>query len=181
MAPSDTPLEFRRELDLGAGAIERAGKALRADVSRTVKPDIVMDAELPFPFRSDCLRRIFCFDLVEHITDVPEFMSEVHRVLEPNGTVLITTPHFSCANSFSDPTHRHHFGLRSFDCFTEQHALKYYSGARFAFVRKVLRFHGGPIDALVRHIAYRYADFYEHRLAWMFPAWYLEFEMRAEK
>lgn len=170
-----------RELDLGAGAVSRAPGAWRADSSRSVRPDVVLNAEAPLPFRSDCLKRIFCFDLVEHIADVPEFMTEVHRVLEPNGTVLITTPHYSCANSYSDPTHKHHFGLRSFDCFTEEHALSYYSGARYEFVNKTLRFHGGIVDSLMRRIAERWPDTYEHRLGWVFPAWYLEFEMRAVK
>jgi len=101
----------------------RAPGALRADRSKSVRPDVVLDAEAPLPFRSDCLRRIFCFDLLEHISNVPDFMAEVFRILEPNGTVLITTPHYSCANSYSDPTHKHHFGFRSFDCFTEEHAL----------------------------------------------------------
>ena len=140
-----------------------------------------MNAEAPLPFRGGCLRRIFCFDLVEHIANVPDFLTEVHRVLEPNGTVLITTPHYSCANSYSDPTHKHHFGLRSFDCFTEKHALSYYSSARFELVNKTLRFHGGPVDSLLRRLAERFPDFYEHRLAWIFPAWYMELELRAVK
>jgi len=33
----------------------------------------------------------------------------------------------------------------------------------------------------VRRIAQRWPDYYEHRLAWMFPAWYLEFELAAVK
>ena len=94
---------------------------------------------------------------------------------------MITTPHFSCANSYSDPTHRHHFGWRSFDCFTEQHGLSYYSGARFEIESHTLRFHGGVVDSVMRRIANRWPDLYEHRLAWMFPAWYLEFELRAVK
>ena len=118
---------------------------------------------------------------MEHIANVPDLMTEIHRVLEPNGTVLITTPHYSCANSYSDPTHRHHFGWRSFDCFTEEHALSYYSGARFEFVSRTLRFHGGLVDSLMRRIANRLPGLYERRFAWVFPAWYLEFELRVVK
>jgi len=166
---------------MGAGNVERAPGAIRADVSREVKPDVVLNAEKPLPFRNGCMRRIFCFDLVEHITDLPGFMGELHRILEPKGTVRITTPHFSCANSYSDPTHRHHFGWRSFDCFTGEHALSYYSSARFEIATRILRFHGGPLDALVRRLANRWPDLYEHRLAWIFPAWYLDIELRAEQ
>lgn len=154
---------------------------MRADRSVEVRPDVVLDAEATLPFRSDCMRRIFCFDLIEHVASVPELMTEIHRILEPGGSVLITTPHYSCANSYSDPTHRQHFGWRSLDCFTETHALSYYSQAKFEFLTKILRFYGGPADSIMRRIANRFPDFYERRLAWVFPAWYLEFEMRAVK
>jgi SAM-dependent methyltransferase len=168
-------------MDLGAGTVVRVPGALRADHARAARPDIVLDASRPLPFADGTIERVFCHDLVEHLSDIPAFLAEIHRVLGPEGTVFITTPHFSCANSYTDPTHRHHLGWRSFDYFTEEHALQYYSSARFRITHRVLRFHGGPLDALVRRIAQRWPDYYEHRLAWVFPAWYLEFELTALK
>jgi len=171
----------RRELDLGAGSVVRAPDAIRADIARAVGPDIVLDASQALPFRSGSLDRIYCFDLIEHIEDIPALMAELHRVLRPGGTVLLTTPHFSCANAHTDPTHKHQFGWRSFDYFTAEHGLGYYSAARFGIARRILRFHGGLLDAFVRRIAHRWPEWYEHRLAWICPAWYLEFELAAEK
>lgn len=159
----------------------RAPGAVRADSALTVRPDVVLDASRDLPFRTGSLARVYCFDLVEHIADVPRLMAELHRVLEPGGTALITTPHFSCANAHTDPTHRHQFGWRSFDYFTHAHELRYYSAARFRISRRVLRFHGGLLDAVVRRFANRWPDLYEHRLAWIVPAWYLEVELVAEK
>jgi predicted SAM-dependent methyltransferase len=170
-----------RELDLGAGAVVRAPGAIRADISRDVRPDVVVNAARGLPFRTGSLSRVSCFDLVEHLEDIPALMREIHRILEPGGTVFLTTPHYSCANSYTDPTHKQHFGWRSFDYFTAEHALRYYSTARFRIARRVLRFHGGVVDAVVRRIAAVWPDFYEHRLAWIFPAWYLEFELQAVK
>lgn len=170
-----------RWVDLGAGTVVRVPGAIRADHARAVRPDVVLDAALPLPFADGSLERVFCYDLVEHVADLPALMSEVHRVLTPGGTVFITTPHFSCANSYTDPTHQHHLGWRSLDYFADEHALSYYSTARFRITRRILRFHGGIIDALVRRIANRWPDFYEHRLAWIFPAWYLEFELTVVK
>ena len=170
-----------RRLDLGAGAVHRVPDALRADLSVAVHPDVVLNAATPLPFRSDSFAAVYCFDLVEHIEDLASLMAEIHRVLAPGGTVLITTPHFSCANSYTDPTHRHHLGYRSCDYFTEDHALRYYSAARFRISQRILRFHGGVLDAIVRRIAARWPDFYEHRLAWLLPAFYLEFELTAVK
>ena len=170
-----------RELDLGAGSVVRVPGALRADSARAVRPDVVLDAARDLPFRTGSLLRVYCFDLVEHIADVPRLMAEIHRVLQPEGSVLITTPHFSCANAHTDPTHRHHFGWRSFDYFTADHDLKYYSAARFRIAHRTLRFHGGLLDAVARRFARRWPDWYEHRLAWIRPAWYLEFELVAVK
>jgi SAM-dependent methyltransferase len=167
------------ELDLGAGIVTRAPGAIRADFARAAKPDVVLDAGRPLPFKTGSIARVYCFDLLEHLSDVPAAVSEMHRVLAPGGTVLLTVPHFSCANTFTDPTHRHQFGWRSFDYFEPGHGQYYYTGGRFHVVRRTLRFHGGPLDAVVRRVAARWPDWYEHRLAWVFPAWYLEFELRA--
>jgi SAM-dependent methyltransferase len=166
------------ELDLGAGSVVRVPGALRADRARAVRPDLVLDVEAPLPFRDGALSRIYCFDLLEHVRDLTGLMGEIHRVLGPGGTLLLTTPHFSCANAHTDPTHVHRFGLRSFDYFTGAHPLSYYSRARFRITRRVLRFHGGPVDAVARRVAARWPDFYEHRLAWLLPAWYMEIELQ---
>lgn len=179
MPPTDG--SHKRELDLGAGKVVRVPGALRADSSRQVGPDVVLDAQAPLPFRESSLEGVYCFDLVEHIDDIPSLMSEIHRVLVPGGSVHITTPHFSYANTYTDPTHRHHFGWRSFDYFSSDHTLAYYSSARFEVTSRILRFHGGVVDAIVRRIVNRWPDWYEHRLAWIFPAWYLEFELTALK
>jgi SAM-dependent methyltransferase len=142
---------------------------------------VVLDVSGGLPFCTNSLSRIWCYDVVEHIEDIPALMGELHRVLEPNGTLFVTTPHFSCANSWTDPTHKHHFGWRSFDYFTAQHALHYYSTARYEIVHRVLRFHSGLVDGIIRRFAKRWPDIYEHRWAWIFPAWYLEFELKAIK
>ncbi len=128
-------------LDLGAGAVSRVPGAIKADLSISVVPDIVLNAESGLPFRDSSLQKVVCFDVLEHVANLSSVMSEIHRVLEPTGTLLLTTPHFSCANSYTDPTHKHHFSLKSFDYFTEGHDLSYYSRARFTVRRKILRFH----------------------------------------
>ena len=162
-------------LDLGSGNIRRDGR-LRGDIVAATAPDVVLDASR-LPFREESFDAVECFDLVEHVGSLTELMGEIHRSLKPGGRVLITTPHFSCANSYTDPTHVHHLGIRAFDYFEESHELSYYSQFRYRVLRRVIRFHGGLIDALIRRIAERWPDFYEHRLCWIFPAWYIEVEL----
>ena len=180
---SDPPATSRRHhtVDLGAGEVARAPGAIRADRSRRVNPDVVLDASAGLPFATSSLEKVYCFDLLEHVDDLVDVITEIHRVLRPGGHLFVTTPHFSCANSYTDPTHRHHLGWRSFDYFADGHALSYYSQARYRIRHRILRFHGGLIDALVRRIANRWPDWYERRLAWLRPAWYLEIDLVAQK
>ncbi len=168
-------------MDLGAGAVSRAPGAIRADRSRTVRPDVVLNATASLPFATSSLERVYSFDLLEHVDDLVAVMTEIHRVLRPGGHLFVTTPHFSCANSYTDPTHKHHFGWRSFDYFVNGHELSYYTEARYRIGHRTLRFHGGLVDSLVRRIANRWPDWYEHRLAWLRPAWYLDLDLVAQK
>jgi SAM-dependent methyltransferase len=108
-------------------------------------------------------------------------MQEIHRVLRPGGVLRLTTPHFSSPNAYTDPTHRRALGLRSFDYFTDGHPLAYYSTARFRVRTRQLMFKGRLTGALMRRLARRWPAFYEDRLAWMFPAWFLYFELEAVK
>jgi predicted SAM-dependent methyltransferase len=102
-----------RELNLGCGTRRREGW-LNVDRVARVLPDLVWDLDqYPYPLATSHFRWIFAGDVVEHLRNIPDFMQEVHRLLEAGGCVEITTPHFSCANSYTDPTHRHHLGYFS--------------------------------------------------------------------
>lgn len=170
-----------RELNLGCGHRRRDG-CLNVDRVARVEPDLVWDLDqFPYPLPDSHFSRIYASDVVEHLASVPGFMSEVHRLLAPDGLLEITTPHFSCANSFTDPTHRHHLGYFSFDYFTVGGELDYYSDARFEIVDRQIVFRHGHLNRLVSKLANRHPGIYEQRFAWMFPAWFLIFRLAALK
>ena len=87
-------------------------------------------------------------------------------------------PHFSSANAHTDPTHRTSFGYLSFDYVTGMHAHDYYTRDRFEMVSRQIQFQPGLVNRLVRRAAHRWPERYEQRFAWMFPAWFLRFELR---
>ena len=122
-----------------------------------------------------------CKEVIEHLADIVRAMEELHRIGRPGARVHITTPHFSCANSFTDPTHRHHLGCFSFDYFTGGNQWGFYTTARFRAVRRRLHFYGRYKNLHVSWLANRFPRFYEEHLAWMFPAWYLSFELEVIK
>lgn len=166
------------KLDIGAGTVEHLPGAIRLDLARAAKPHVVANLDKgALPFRAGTFEVVGAYDVIEHVADMVALFEEVHRVLKPAGVFYITTPHFSSANSWTDPTHRRHLGLRSFDYFSPQHALAYYSRARFRVRAARLFFKGAILGRLAFHIARRWPAFYEDRLAWMLPGWMMYVEL----
>lgn len=52
------------------------------------------------PFEDNFFDVIVSVETVEHIHDDISFLKEVHRVLKPNGKILLTTPHHGFGNPF---------------------------------------------------------------------------------
>jgi ubiquinone/menaquinone biosynthesis C-methylase UbiE len=170
-------------LSVGCGRKSSEPDVIRLDKSSKVEADIVWDLdELPYPFDDSRFSEIECFDVIEHLQDIPKTLEEFYRILEPNGTLKITTPHFSCANSFVDPTHKWHLSYFSFDYFCQEHKLSYYSDAKYTIKRRHIQFQGGRFNrAIISRLANKFPHTYEQRWAWIFPAWYLYFELEASK
>jgi SAM-dependent methyltransferase len=171
-----------RVLDVGAGRDRSTVGAVTVDCVAGTRPDVVHDLDrYPWPFETGSFDVIVCKEVIEHLADVVRAMEEMHRIGRPGARVHITTPHFSCANSFTDPTHRHHLGYFSFDHFTGENQWNFYTAARFRTVGRRLRFYGRYKNLHVSWVANRFPRFYEEHLAWIFPAWYRAFELEVVK
>ena len=171
-----------RILNLGAGRDRSAPNEVTVDRSAATSPDIVHDLDChPWPMATGSFDTIVCEEVIEHLADIVRTMEEIHRIGRPGARVHITTPHFSCANSFTDPTHRHHLGWFSFDYFTGENEWDFYTPVRFRTVRRRLHFYGRYKNRHVSWLANRFPRFYEEHLAWVFPAWYLSFELEVIK
>ena len=145
-----------------------------------MEPDLVWDLDRrPYPLPRKHFEHVYAFDVVEHLASVQEFVEEAHALLAPGGILEITTPHFSSANSFTDPTHRHHLGYFSFDYFTAGSQWGFYSGVRFEIAQRALVFHMSLPGKLMSRFANRRPELYERRLTWIWPAWFLIFKLRA--
>ena len=179
--PERAPASDYATLNLGAGTAGQLPGALRLDRARTTRPHVVADLDAGLPFRGGSFRLVAAYDVVEHVADLVALVEEVHRVLRPGGRFQCTTPHFSSANAFTDPTHRRALGLRSFDYFADGHPLAFYSRARFRVRTATLHFKGKLLGRLLFHVARRWPQWYEDRLAWVFPGWFLLFELEAVK
>jgi SAM-dependent methyltransferase len=171
----------RDVLNLGCGR-KRINDALNVDISPEVGAEVVHDlASLPWPLPSDAFREVYAHDVIEHLDNVVGAMEEIHRICRPGARVHITVPHFSSANAYTDPTHRHQFSCFSFDYFGSDHELAFYSRARFRRHRAQIVFYPSVVNKIVHRLANLKPDVYEQRWAWMFPAWFLSIELEALK
>jgi len=156
--------------------------ALNVDMSPDVGADVVHDlSSMPWPLPSNEFREVFAHDVIEHLDHIVGAMEEIHRVCRPGALVHITVPHFSSANAYTDPTHRHQFSCFSFDYFGAGHDLAFYSRARFERRRSQIVFYPTTMNKIVHRLANRKPKSYEQRWAWMFPAWFLSVELEALK
>lgn len=175
----DTPKYDR--LNLGCGHKYLSG-AINLDVTPSTNPDLVHDLnQRPWPFPDNHFREVLAYDVIEHLEHFIPTLEEIHRVCREGAVVRVTVPHFSCANAFTDPTHRQRFGYFSMDYVTGDNDLEFYTSARFKTLSRRLLFYPSLIDKLVWRLANRYPEAYERRWAWIFPAWYLHFELEVLK
>jgi len=108
-------------LDLGCGKNKiKRGDAVVVGVD--IEPDSGADVihnlnKFPYPFKDNEFDEIICFDILEHLKDIPAVMKEIHRIGKKGAIVKIRTPHFSSPYTSIDPTHLRGFSVFSFDCF----------------------------------------------------------------
>lgn len=172
-----------KKLSVGCGNQKPEPNLVRLDISAEVNPDVVWDLdEFPYPFANSEFDEIECLDVIEHLADIPKTLEEFNRIIKPGGILKITTPHFSCANSYIDPTHKWHLSYFSFDFFCEGHQFYYYSNARYRIRNRCILFQKGWLNKrIMGKLANKFPKTYEQRWAWIIPAWFLYFELEAVK
>jgi SAM-dependent methyltransferase len=55
----------------------------------------IQDVTLGFPFAHEAFDCVFAGEIIEHLVDTDFFLSEIRRVLRPNGCVVLTTPNLA--------------------------------------------------------------------------------------
>jgi hypothetical protein len=174
-------LRQRDRLNLGCG-LKHLPDAVNLDITPETNPDVVHDLNHgPWPFPEDSFREVLAYDVLEHLDNFILAMEEIHRVCQDKAVVRITVPHFSSPEAYTDPTHRRYMGYFSLDYFTGEREIEFYTRARFKKLYSRMIFFPSLVNKLVWRLANRYPAAYERRWAWMFPAWYLYFELEVQK
>ena len=131
-----------------------------------------------WPLPDNWFDECHAYDVIEHLDNIVKTMEEIHRVSRNGAIVRITVPHFSCANAFTDPTHRHYFSVFSLNYFTGRARVffLFYSDRHFKRRANQILFAHTLLNKIVHRVANRFPMEYERCWAWIFPAWFLYFE-----
>ena len=168
-------------LNLGCGR-KRIDLAVNVDINPEVGADLVYDLNhRPWPLPDNHFATVHAYDIIEHCSDFIGTMEEIHRTCRNEAAVYVTVPHFSSANAFTDPTHCHFFGYQSFSYVTGDHEFSFYTSRRFRHRVSQLVFQPTLFNKLLHRVANRWPTAYEKRWAWVFPAWFMYFELQVVK
>jgi SAM-dependent methyltransferase len=87
------------------------------------KPELVNGSATQLPFANNSFDLIIIQDVIEHLTDVNDFNTEIKRVLKSEGTIYLSTPNkYSIFNFITDP----HFGLPFVSILKRESIKKYF-------------------------------------------------------
>jgi SAM-dependent methyltransferase len=95
------------KLNLGCGKFPKKGY-VNVDINPDFRPDIVADLnKYPYPFKKNSLDEVCMDHCLEHLGDPFRVLAEIHRILKPNGILIVRVPHFS--RGFTNADHKHGF------------------------------------------------------------------------
>jgi len=70
------------------------------DVDETVDLD-----DVPWPYPSDSFELVLMDNVIEHPADREAALHELHRIVEPGGTVVLRFPHWNSPGHYTNPQH----------------------------------------------------------------------------
>jgi SAM-dependent methyltransferase len=180
-------------LDIGCGnnPVNKDGyRTIGIDLKRNTKADIVCDLECYLPFKSDTFDEIYCYNVLEHITNIIKLLEELYRVGKSKTIIKINVPHFSGMDTHQDITHKRGFGSRSFYPFIGKDPnCSHYGKCKFKQLKRKIFFWEITELRNIRIqewfglgiLANKLTSIYERFLCYIFPAQGIYFELEIDK
>lgn len=88
-----------RVLDLGGGKnaeyqtmVGGGATFVVGNISPHANPDILFDAQKPFPIENESFDHIVCMNVLEHVYEYQKLLKEAYRVIKKEGTMIASTP-----------------------------------------------------------------------------------------
>jgi len=172
------------KLSLGAGKDRKdEGGWHYHDIINLPGIDFVFDLnEEHWPVEDNSYDYIECKMILEHLKDWPKAMEEIWRIAKPGATIDIEVPFFPSMYSVIDPTHKAFFAYQTFEYFDPDHALNYYTKARFKISKRYIRYSWNRFLNLIPSKLFNWFPvFYSRYLAFIFPSNSLEVKLEVVK
>jgi len=82
----------------------------------------------PYPFGENYFDEIYASHVLEHLNSFHNIITELYRILKPNGLLIVYAPFFLNTKYFGEPDHKIPFSIRTFDNyeFIGNRKLKFY-------------------------------------------------------
>lgn len=179
-------------VELGCGPNKRAD-VIGVDAVDLPGVDVVADVNQGLPFLPDAsVDEVVANHLLEHLSNLEGMMSEITRVLKPDGICRVYVPYFSNPHYYSDYTHRTPWGLYTIGYFCKRgwpysrHVPDFYNQVDIRLISQRLVFYSRyrlirwPKKAvqLTVNSSLLFQELYEEMLAWAIPADGLEIVFR---
>jgi len=182
-------------VELGCGTNPLTTDSIKIDNFNSESVDIIADLNNGIPLDDESVDELHSYHFLEHVENFEFILSEIHRVLKPNGMTIGSVPHFSNPYFYSDYTHKYFFGLYSFSYFDNVQTMfkrkcpTFYSKSLFSpcSIKLIFKspFHGRyffkKFFQLLVNLSRYTKEFYEENLAYIFPAYEIYFELRKKK
>ncbi|MEJ2194454.1 MAG: methyltransferase domain-containing protein [Ignavibacteriaceae bacterium] len=69
----------------------------------------------PYPFEDSFFDEVFASHILEHLNNFHEYITEIYRILKPDGVLIVYAPFFLNTKYFGEPDHKIPFSIRTFD------------------------------------------------------------------
>lgn len=181
--PEDIKRNRPLRLDLGCAGMTQE-RFYGLDILEVQGVDIVADLNEPLEeFPDNSVIEIYSSHTFEHIKNFIGLMSELYRIVRPNGRIVVVVPHFSCPFAYSDPTHVRFFGLNTMHYFVDREKQPrrkvpdYYCNIRFKLESVYIKFARAGLDKWFGFLIERLVNLndrtracYERHFCWLWPA-----------
>lgn len=182
-------------LDIGCGPRKKNPSWIGIDALDFEDVDLVGDIfEVLGQFPDASVDAVFSAHFFEHIDGVDRLLSELGRVLKPEGRLKVVVPHFSNPYFYSDYTHKSFFGLYSFSYLANDELLarevpRYQVASAFNITNIYLRFQSPfyirgflyrSVGAVV-NLSYYLKELYEEVFSRVIYCYEIEYDLVKEK
>ncbi len=152
------------------------GEVTGLDIKDSEEVDIVCDLEKgELPFKDNEFDIVYTRSVLQYVSNIPGFVSEVHRVLKKGGKFLINAPYFSGGANVTNPHIKSYFSYSTFSN-NGYDSLGYYKLFDAIKIEAIFgRFHRYiGVELFVKFFPW----FYEKHLCWMFPAQSIQYDLK---